>query len=299
MSLSDIQYAIPGWNIIYALRQREEMCGRDAAGRADLELARLEGSLAMELVDSYVGQREAAHAEGDPTRAREFDLGIAELANSYIQGLGKATPLEIASAPPQPALTAEDASDPSGKLGALRQECQTLTRDLGRLLTESQAGKTLRARQETLATVSEAAKLEARGGHLLTAAAITGAATLVGCLAGAAAVAPVLVGAAAVLSGTSLVFGLWARRSADRLSAQRPHRQARFLEAAGQEVSRIGEFGQLKARLERLQQDHGERSEHLREATSLVAALQGARGHIRVEEGLVEVGAIRLPRRPG
>ncbi len=75
MKLGDLQFFIPGWNLVYAY-----MAYRDTQRQEKEQLAQ-----DTILVNSYFQQRDAAEEAGNHEAALELDKKIAEVAMSYIR----------------------------------------------------------------------------------------------------------------------------------------------------------------------------------------------------------------------
>ncbi|MEW6282400.1 MAG: hypothetical protein AB1758_27580 [Candidatus Eremiobacterota bacterium] len=87
MRAGEWQAFIPGWNVIYMLRERRKMDRADQQRQDHLVGLHVQGASDQRHVESLVAQRELYHQQGQHGRARECDEAIARLVMQRIDQL--------------------------------------------------------------------------------------------------------------------------------------------------------------------------------------------------------------------
>lgn len=84
MKLRDAQAFIPGWNIVYMVKEQRKFNRAVAEMEAELKAIQLQGEKDRLLVASYASQRDAAKDRGDLKAASDLDEKIVRLVRAYL-----------------------------------------------------------------------------------------------------------------------------------------------------------------------------------------------------------------------
>jgi hypothetical protein len=84
MTNKDWQAFIPGWNIIYMIKEHSKFNRTIADQKIELDTLRIEGERDIKLAQTYASEREKAKASGNLELAAQYDSKIIEIVQSHI-----------------------------------------------------------------------------------------------------------------------------------------------------------------------------------------------------------------------